>query len=197
MGRSLSMIIFGFILAMVPVSHAGLLIEPYLNYELIGQVANVNASGDVSAKTSGLGMGGRIGYSLPILFWAALDYSMLPTGTAKPDVIGSSYSTSRSDLYLTAGIDLPILLRVWLGYGLMNSLTLKKPGGDETYSGGTNFKIGVGFKLIPLVTLFAEAYTHKSSKVNVGGNTVDVSSYVVGNYVDAGGVVGVSVPFDL
>lgn len=169
------------------IASAGILIEPYLGYES-GQNVAVGTGGDVSSKTSGLVGGLRLAYSLPLLVWFGADYSMMPNGTARPDLVGSSYSITRSDLYAVVGVDLPILLRFWLGYGLANSMVHKKTAGDETYSAGTNMKIGVGVKLIPLFNIYLEAYQHKSSSIPAA---------ITGTYADAGYVLGLSFPVDL
>lgn len=177
-------------------AHAGLMLEPYIGFES-GQVVAVNhLAGDLSAKTSGLMGGIRVAYSLPILFWAGLDYSMLPTGSARPDIVGENYNYSRSDLYLVAGVDLPILFRVWAGYGLMNSLVLKKSTGDETYTGGTSLKLGVGFKMIPFVTVFLEGYNHKAKDVSANGIDGAISDFF-GAYEDGGFTIGASFPLDI
>lgn len=187
------------ILLSAGIAKADLMLEPYIGYEQ-GQVIEIASSGDLSAKTSGLQGGLRVGYALPLLFWAALDYSMTPSGQTKADVVGSSVNFKRSDLYLTAGIDLPILLRVWAGYGLMNSMTQQQSGGDVTFKGGTNLKLGVGFKIIPLLTLYVEGYQHKSATVDGPGGSQDVSTFLNNNsttYQDGGLVAGVSFPIDL
>ncbi len=169
-----------------PGASAGILIEPYLGYES-GQNTAVG-SGDFSSKTTGVVGGLRLAYSLPLLVWFGADYSMMPGGTAKPDFSGSSYTVSRSDLYAVVGVDLPILLRFWAGYGLVNSMVHKKPSGDETYSAGSNMKIGVGVKLIPLFNIYLEAYKHQSATV---------PATITGTYADVGYVLGLSFPIDL
>lgn len=177
-------------------ANAGLLIEPYMGFET-GTTAAASSSADLTAKTSGMAIGARIGYSLPVLFWAGLDYSLLASGTAKPTITGSDYTFSRSDLYLVAGVNLPILLRAWLGYGLANTLTAKKATGDETYKGGTNYKIGVGFTMLPMVTLYVEAYHHKSSSVDGPTGNQAIDAALSGGYQDAGLMFGASLPLDL
>lgn len=166
---------------------AGLLIEPYLGLES-GQNVAVSNTADLSSKTSGTVAGLRLAYSLPVLFWFGADYSMVASGNAKPDFSSNNYNYTRSDLYAVAGVDLPVLLRFWVGYGLANSMVQKKAAGDETYSAGTNLKAGVGIKLIPFFNIFVEAYSHKSSTVPAN---------ITGSYGDAGYVAGLSFPIDL
>lgn len=169
------------------IASAGILIEPYLGYES-GQNTAVGTGGDVSSKTSGVNLGARLAYSLPVLIWFGVDYGIMTGGTAKSDFGGASYSITRSDLYAVVGVDLPILLRAWLGYGLANSMVHKKSTGDETYSGGTNMKLGVGVKLIPLFNIYLEAYQHKSNSIPAA---------ITGAYADVGYVLGLSFPIDL
>lgn len=169
------------------VANAGILIEPYLAYES-GQNVAIGTGGDVSSKTTGMVPGLRLAYTLPILLWFGVDYSLMSGGTARPDTIGSSYNIARSDLYAVVGFDFPILVRGWIGYGLANSMTHQKSSGTETYSGGTNYKLGVGLSLIPLFNITVETYKHESNSIPAA---------ITGTYADAGFMVGVSFPIDL
>lgn len=176
------------------IARADLMLEPYIGYES-GQTTTIHSTlGDLSAKTGGLQGGLRVGYSFPLLFWTALDYSLVPSGTSRPDLIGSNYNYKRSDLYLAAGVDLPILLRVWAGYGLQNSLTEQKSGGDVVHKGGTNYKLGVGLTMLPLVTVYLEMYQHKFADSEANG----VTNYLGGNSAQDGGwTLGASFPIEL
>lgn len=173
-------------------AQAGLLLEPYMGIEQ-GQTYNVGAAyGDASYKTSGAVVGARVAYSLPLLFWIGLDYSLMAGGKAKPDLGGSDSDMTRSDLYAVVGADLPILLRVWGGFGVMNTATAKTAGGDSTVKGGTKMKVGAGLTMFPFISLNLELFNNKGPKLESGGTTLDASTFE-----DAGGVLSVSLPLDL
>lgn len=173
-------------------ANAGLLLEPYMGLSQ-GQTYSVaqNAA-DTSYKTSGTVLGGRIGYTLPILFWLGLDYSLLAGGKAKPDFGGSEGELTRSDLYAVVGVDLPILLRAWAGFGLMNTSTDKRNGVETKVTGGTKMKAGVGLTMLPFVSINLELFNHKGPKVENAGAALSMNTFE-----DTGGILGVSIPFDL
>lgn len=173
-----------------PAAQAGLMLEPYIGYSQ-GQAYDVQPSIDASYKTSNMVFGGRLGYTFPVLFWAALDYSLGTSGKAKRDIGGGEGDLSRSDLYATFGFDFPILLRAWVGYGLMNGSTITGSS-DTKYSGGTNIKAGVGISVFPFVSMNLEAFSHKGQKYEWGG----VSS-THEDFQDAGGTLSLSIPLDL
>ena len=171
-------------------ARAGLLLEPYLSYESSNQDAKFLGA-DASGKSTGVQLGARVGYTLPVLFWLALDYSLINDGTFKPDS-GSSEKVSRSDLYLDAGFDFPILVRAWFGYGIGNKATLKSSLGDSDLEGGSSYKLGVGFTALPIVSINLEYFSNDFEKVD-GTKLSDIAS----SFKDTGFRLGVSAPFDL
>lgn len=172
-------------------ANAGLMLEPYLGMEQGQTYAVIGGVGDVSYKTSGSVLGARVGYSMPLLFWFGADYSLVAGGKAKPDFGGGDRDLKRSDLYAVVGVDLPILLRGWVGYGLMNTATAS--GTTETkISGGTKMKAGLGFTLLPLVSVNLELFNHKGAKYELNGAGVSTSTLE-----DNGGYLTVSLPLDL
>lgn len=170
-------------------AQAGIMLEPYLGLEQ-GQTYAVTSTADASYKTSGTAIGARIGYSLPALFWLGVDYSMM-SGKGKPDIGGSDGDLKRTDLYAVAGVDLPILLRAWAGFGLMNSATVSTGGVDTKISGGTKMKAGVGLTMLPLVSVNLELFNHKGAKYETGGTEVSTTALE-----DNGGLLTVSLPLD-
>ncbi|MBX3017831.1 MAG: hypothetical protein KF767_08080 [Bdellovibrionaceae bacterium] len=173
-------------------AHAGLMLEPYIGLEQ-GQTYSVIANlADASYKTSGSVLGARIGYSLPLLFWFGVDYSLVAGGKAKPDFGGPDSDLKRSDLYAVAGVDLPILLRAWAGYGIMNETTVSNNIAETKITGGTKMKVGVGLTMLPLVSVNLELFNHKGAKVEIAGTNTPMSTFE-----DAGGVLSVSLPLDL
>ncbi|WP_347359660.1 hypothetical protein [Bdellovibrio sp.] len=127
------------------VSHADILIEPYLGYEL-------GKTTDPDGKLTGSQLGLRLAYKTPLMLWVGADYT-LGNGEVDPDDNNLSKETAkRSTLSGVVGIDFPILLRAWVGVGLTNELKVDNAG---TFK-GKNVKLGVGFTGLPFVSLNLE-----------------------------------------
>lgn len=171
-------------------AHAGLLLEPYIGLEQ-GQAYVVTAGADSSYKTSGTVLGARVGYTLPALFWLGLDYSLM-AGKGKADIGGNDGDLKRSDLYLVAGVDLPILLRAYAGFGLMNEATVSGSVVETKLTGGTKMKAGIGLTMLPLVSVNLELFNHKGAKYEAGGVELPTTSIE-----DNGGMLTLSLPLDL
>lgn len=128
-------------------ANAGLLLEPYLGYEM-------GTTKDADGKLDGTQLGARVAWTAPIMFWAGLDYTMGVSAKFKPSASGSTDSDAkRSTLYAVVGVDLPILLRGWVGYGLMNELKLDD---YNTTLKGKSTKLGVSFTGLPFICLNLE-----------------------------------------
>lgn len=167
--------VFALVLGFTSVSQAGLLLEPYLSYESGTQ------KGDVEGKMTGTSLGARIGWTAPVFFWAALDGST-GTVTSKPDV-GADDEGKRTSLYATVGVDFPILVRGWIGYGLMNEIKFDTAGKAK----GSATKLGVGFTGLPFISLNVELINEKFDDLE--GATVDIENSAT--------VFSVSLPLDL
>lgn len=135
-------------LGFVSVSQASVMVEPYLGYEF-GKIKDA-FQGDVKATNLGL----RLAYKTPVMLWVGVDGTYGLTGTYDPDASGqpSGDFNRKTTVYGTLGIDLPILLRAWLGYSLVDDV--------DTGSGGTlkgdSMKLGLGFTGLPFVSLNLE-----------------------------------------
>lgn len=180
-------------LFVAPTAHAGILLEPYIGYESGKLTAESSfVAFNTVYTTSGAVLGGRIGYTFPILFWAGLDYSLTTGGNGKSDnPLLENNTYTRSNLYAVAGFDFPILIRAWFGYGLMNEATAKTSTLTSKLSGGQNSKLGIGFTGLPFVSINLEGYFHKPNKSD--GNDLAAGE----SYNDAGFTLSASLPFDL
>ena len=150
-----------FTLGFTGVAHANIMLEPYLGYEM-GKTSDVSS---INGKTDAVNLGLRLAYKTPVMLWLGLDGQFGTSGDYKPDS-GSNASLKHNTYYGVVGLDLPILLRGWVGYGFSDELKL-----DSPYSGslkGTNFKIGVGFTGLPFVSLNAEYIKGNLTKVSEG-----------------------------
>lgn len=154
------------------VSNAALLLEPYLGYE----------SGKVSmpgfdAKPTGTALGVRVAYKIP-MFWFGFDGST-SSGKLNPETSGASNDAyARTVLGVVAGVDFPILLRAWAGYGFSNKLANKDAANSDMT--GTSTKVGIGFTGLPFVSLNLELITDNIDKVdNVAVSGITSSGYLL------------------
>lgn len=161
------------------VSNAGLLLEPYLGYEM-------GTTKDPDGKLDGTQMGLRVAWTAPIMFWAGVDYTMGVSAKLKPDDSAIADSDAkRSTLYGVVGVDFPILLRGWFGYGFKNEL--KADDWDTKYE-GTSTKIGVGFTGLPFISLNLEYLMEEFDKAD--GTTLATKAK------NTGYVLSVSLPWE-
>ena len=190
--------IMAWLLAFSSLAKAGVLIEPYLGYEatkhsMTFTTGNIEAPGAIT----GTGYGLRLGYKLPVMFWAALDAGM-GTGKLKFDTTGTiaDSDVSRNTLGLTAGIDLPILLRFWVGTGFSDQMQIKTSTTSDTFK-GSHTKVGLGFTALPFLSINAEyimrKYTDGSGDlVTAGGGYANYLTKLEGSTV----LISVSAPFN-
>lgn len=189
MATSLVLLVSAFVSS---VASAGILVEPYIGFEKGKTVQESGVNSTTHDGTAAV-IGGRFGYTLPILFWLGLDYSLTSGGKGKSanTSLYADVDYKRSDLYLVAGFDFPILVRAWLGYGLMNDLTADQSGTSTKVNGGTHTKIGVGFTGLPFVSVNLELYNHAPTKSD--GNAFAAGT----SFKDAGFTLTASLPLDL
>lgn len=171
---------------------AGILLEPYMGYGQGTTKLTPSGGNEISSKSTGVTLGARVAYTLPALFWFGVDYSMLTGGKSKTDGATTEDDITRSNLYAVAGVDFPILVRGWVGYGLMNDTTVKQTGGDAKLTGGTAIKAGVGFNMIPLMSVNLEMIKYSGPKATFGG-----ADQALDKYDETGYNLSISVPFDL
>lgn len=185
------------VLAMGTTANAGIMLEPYFGYELGSTMKLESGGSDDGGKTSGLDLGLRVAYTLPVMVWLGLDYSLMSGGTSKGESSANDGKVDRSNLYFDVGVDLPVLARFWLGYGLMNSAKLKfDSGGDTTLKNGTNLKFGVGFTALPLLSINLEYFMHDYKDYEAGAFSGSTDS-VWSTHKENGIMLGLSAPFDL
>ncbi len=168
--------LFAVIMSVSSISRADIMIEPYLGYEM-GTTKNTDG------KLTGTQLGARLGYSTPVMLWVAADYTLGMSGTWDPDS-GNSQDVKRSTLYGVIGVDLPVLLRAWLGVSLMDEVKFE----SAKYKGSAT-KIGFGFTGFPFISLNFEYLNEKF-------NERDGQSYSP-NTENNSYVLSVSLPVDL
>lgn len=151
-------------------AQAGIYVEPYLAYNILG-----DTDGD---DTTGLNIGGRLGYSLPMLVSFGLDYNM---GSYTADIAGTDVDTDTTNLGAFVAVDLPILLRGYASYYFSSDLE----AGNVTYD-GSGVAVGVGFTMLPFISLNLE---YRTMSYDGSGAQADFDAEEI--------LVGVSLPLDL
>lgn len=161
-------------------ANAGIFVEPYLGYGF-GSYEN----GADKGKITGPVLGGRVAGEFAMVFIGG-DYSMGLGNKINSDNTSSDLDVDTSMLFGVIGVNLPVV-RAWVGYGLMNETKVKTAIADTTHSGGSHVKLGVGFSLIPMLSLNAEYIISDYKKLesslgsgdsNLKSNTVLVSASV-------------------
>lgn len=173
---------------------AGLLLEPYLGYESSTLTLD-DGSVDSGGKGSGLGFGARLGYKTPIMIWVAADYSSVSGATYKGAVSTNDGKIDSTNLFVDVGVDLPILFRLWAGYGVQSKSKFAADsgaGGDIIYE--SPLKVGIGLTALPLVSINVEYFTAKVKEIETGGSTTQGSFFKTSD--NKGLVVSVSAPFN-
>ncbi len=174
LGLALSLVI-GF----ASTANAGIFAEPYLGYGF-GSTED-DSTPPTKSDITGPVLGARVGGEFAMLFIGA-DYSMTLGAKAKTGAVSEDIGIS--SLYGVVGANLPII-RAWVGFGLMNEATIKGTPDDTKIHGGSHFKVGLGFKVIPMLSLNAEYLINNYKKFEQGaltgttdikGNTVLISA---------------------
>lgn len=152
-------------------AQAGIYVEPYLAYNILG-----DTDGD---DTTGMNIGGRLGYSLPMLVSFGLDYNM---GSYTVDTSLGDSDVDTTNLGLFVAVDLPILARAYASYYL--SSDLENEAGQSF--DGSGMALGVGLTMLPFVSVNFEYRTMSYDGAH-GFGDFDADEILV----------GVSLPLDL
>ena len=173
------LVICAVVFGLAGVSHAGVLIEPYVGYESGTLTSKTGGDGKVTGSQYGL----RLAYKLPVMFWLGVDGTMGKI-TVKPDNGGASVDWDRTMFSAVAGVNFPILLRGWVSYGFSNEVKT-----DNSKMKGNSMKVGLGYSPIPFVSLNVEYLSETFTDVETGGVTASTDSK------NSGYIVSLSVPF--
>ena len=166
-------------------SNAGIHVEPYLGFSAAKIDEKISALPQTSDGLTGVGLGLRVGYSIPF-FWGAIDYSTAGSLTSKvAETAGGNSSASADKMGITAGFTLVPMLDLMAGYVMTANLTQNLIGGEEKLK-GSGYKLGVGITMLPLVSIIIEY--------------MDISydnSTNITNASEKGLMVSLSLPLDL
>ena len=180
----------------------GFIAEPYLGYALTGGATTKTATTSTdSGKFTGLAVGARALASYQ-MFFGGLDFSLSPLSHSPATATGTTFtSVSSMKLGIVAGVELPMLpLRFWLGYNFMNTQSMTQPAvgavaASDLSLSGSGIKLGVGYKVIPLVSVNAE---YIMSSYGSAKNALGVQQFATGQSISVNSfLLSVSVPFTL
>ena len=138
-------LIFLSLLCLAFSASAGLVLEPYLGYTVIGSLED-NDDAETKYDFNSPLFGARVGYS-KLGFIAGLQYDMMSGYDLEADWSGGTNANDCDSSYLGAfvGYKFPAMLRVWGSYFLKSKIEY-----SSTELEGNGFALGVGFKPIPL-----------------------------------------------
>lgn len=175
---------------------AGLYLEPYVGYEMATMTGKLKSNGGTIDSTgTAYAAGLKLGYMTPVGFWVGADGESTMSGTVKYDNAAlKNDDYSRMQAYVDVGFNFPVLLNVWAGYALMNQMEIKTSSSTGTFSGGSAYKAGLGFRILPLLMLGVEYRAFSYADVESGGTTRSVDA-VYSSMNDSSTVVTINMPF--
>ena len=147
------------ILLVARVSFAGAFVEPYLGYETGTMKGTYAAGGTFDSTIKGEALGIRLGYKF-LIPWIAFDAKYF----VGSDDSNPSNDITRTDLGITVGLGSLPIVRPYVGYNFSTKEKYKSSLSNATLN-GDSFKVGVGFKILPLVdvNLDYNKFTFKDS----------------------------------
>lgn len=135
-------------------ANAGILLEPYVGYHM----GEGSQTGATDTDITGMGFGGRVGWTLPLVFFA-FDYS---SGGLDAESGSSEVDADYKAMGAVVGASLP-MIRIWAGYNFSAELELD----SATKYEGNGMKGGLGFKLPALpISINAEYIINEYDEAN-------------------------------
>lgn len=193
--KLLSLLVAAF-LGLSATAQAGVFIEPELGYGF-STFKDKTPVPPQSLKVNNYYYGARAGWQFHNWFFIGADYSATFGGKAKNDV-GTKYNIDDKNLYGIIGGDWNVI-RAYVGYGFQNDFTLDT-GTKTKYNGGTHYKVGLAYKIFPMLALNVEylASSYKksiqtggtSNPENIDDNQVRIGISIPWTFGDHGGSSG-------
>lgn len=174
------------LLALVPAvspSSASILVEPYAGYAFGSQKGGLSTT---KYDVSGLVYGGRLGVE-KLGFMVGADYM---AGTLNLKSGSSNRDFKQSNVGVFVGFDTLIGIRAYASYYISPSASVNNTP-ELKLKEGTAYRIGVGFKPIPFVSVNLDYYSVSFKKYESLGITQTFTSASKVEYV----MLGVSLPF--
>ncbi len=174
--KKLITVIFSFLIFQQNAS-AALLLEPYLGYH----AGKIDLGGE--SNISGLSFGARVGYQ-DLGLMLGLDAM---TGVWSDSASSSNADDTPKDYGFFVGYNFPVMMRVYGAYGFSSDLERKRNNATTDFS-GSFMKFGVGFTMLPLVSLNLEYLSHSYDEANSNSLSTEVDTKLYG--------VTISVPLE-
>ena len=151
-----------------------LLLEPYVGYHFGSFKDNSGAGSGSTESFNGFGFGARAAMTLTDMFFAGVDFAMAPL-TLEAD----SGDTDIDYMSLGAVVGVGVSdFRFWGGLNFINEFTFV----DDSTGSGMGFKIGAGYKFIPLLSLNVEYLINPiNESCDADDNCADINSDVSAN----------------
>ncbi len=190
-------------------SEVGFVIEPYAGWGTGGFSVSANSGASVDMGTiSGVGLGARGLLQFGEMFFVGPDFSFYPgLGFTASSLLGGGKdeltSIKNTKLGLVGGIELPMApVRFWLGFNILDSLSFQDSSatsgafnyGSEATLKGTSFKVGAGYKFLPILSGNIEYVMASYTKVTSGEKSLDI---VDGSFKNNRFLITLSAPFSL
>ena len=189
-------------LFLAPTAKAGVLLEPFLGYNLFVQEATtgdgaapIPSGQSIKIDAKGIGFGLRLGYGFKPVF-AAFEYSTATLASSlKEAPAGIPFNPSdvtATTMGVVVGADL-MVVRPYVGYIFDDQ---SKDSNSTMH--GNGYKLGVGFGFFPKVKINLEYHirTFTKEKDDSGTETAYEQSGVISSVKATGFTIGVSVPFE-
>lgn len=168
---------------------AAFMLEPYF-----GTIVNTKTEFDGEDKAvTGTAYGARAGFQ-NVGFMLGIDYQM-----ASPSIADVDYTVGLTNYGLFVGYDFPFMLRVWGTYVMSGAFSLDGDWGaggegEVKYTTMTGTKFGIGYKIVPFVSLNLEMASLAYDDAEFEGE--DISSSVEGDSLSMY-VLSISFPFSI
>lgn len=155
-------------------SEVGLFVEPYLGYNVAG---NLTINGTDQGSFTGLSVGSRLGVKAPELFFGGLDFAYNPANYIAFPTGGTIFNGNPYALRLGVilGLELPTVpFRFWVAYNFLDKLNGVVPSlsTQNAMFNGNSFKLGLGYRVLPLMSLNAEFIASNYGDISVPGATI-------------------------
>jgi hypothetical protein len=154
-------------------AQAGFLLEPFAGMEF-------NSTGDAAGSDvdiTGTSVGARVGFqNLGLML--GLDGRKISLNLETEN--GYDFDIAYTQLGLFVGYDFPMMLRIWGNY--VFSLEGENEDSNTKYTDGSGLVLGLGYKVVPFVSLNFEMGNTKTTKVKSGSTEID-SDYKINSYL--------------
>ncbi len=179
-------------------------VDPYAGYGF-GSETNDSATDKSESVWTEYGAGARIGMDFAMFFAGANVSYMMGSREVVVNAAGTTITNPTATDYthltagLIAGVSVPVLpLRFWVGYDFLNTMTISDVdsgvlGEVDVKLSGYMMRVGAGFKVIPLLQIWAEYQMSTMTETEVLGITVEEDDPEAESTI----MVGLSIPLSI